>query len=253
LTSLIRQRGFADADFEKIFDIIDPVTGMRTTRKPDVVFTDGGTHIVSAKDGERLERESIATAIQYLRELSPVTRLGEVFALTYPRKGEKYHLHVLPSGRKQEISLVLETLEEVADVVVQAARGRIAEIERRQEPIQEEAGRLLRHTAAEMSERLEGIPDKELEEIFGGHDFFHSALASVLKGDERKDALRLGAAYLFVNQILFYVLLSQEAKRAGHESIYPQIEIIDRNSPRQLRDRYFALVSCSTYKDRLHF
>ena len=77
----------------------------------------------------QLERESIVTAIQYLRELSRVTNLGEVFALTYPRKGEKYHLHILPSGGKQKISLKLGSPEEVANTIVKAARGRMAEIE----------------------------------------------------------------------------------------------------------------------------
>jgi hypothetical protein len=95
LAGLLRERGFPDADFERFFDVIDAITRKTTQRKPDVVFSNGGTHIVSAKDGEHLERESISTAIQYVRELAPVTNLGEVFALTYPSKGEKYHLHVL--------------------------------------------------------------------------------------------------------------------------------------------------------------
>jgi hypothetical protein len=248
LAGLLQERGFPNADFERHFTIIDPITGKRVQRKPDVVFSNGGTHIISAKDGEHLERESIATAIQYLRELSSSVSLGEVFAVTYPRKGEKYHLHVLPSGGRQEISLVLEDLEEVANAIVQTVEGRIAQIEQKQEPVQDEAGRLLRYTATELADSLKGVPDRELEEIFGGHDFFHSALANVLKGDEREAALRLGAAYLFVNQILFYVLLSQEARRAGNEKLYPGIDMSDRSSPEQLRDKYFAIVRQKDYE-----
>jgi NADPH-dependent glutamate synthase beta subunit-like oxidoreductase len=82
LADLIRERGF-NAEYEYIYDVTDAITKERVQRKPDVVFWDGGTHLVSAKDGEQQERESIATAIQYLRDLSSITQVGEVFALTY--------------------------------------------------------------------------------------------------------------------------------------------------------------------------
>ena len=227
---------------------MDEATGKHAERKPDVVFSDGGTHIVSAKYGERLEREAIATAINYIRDLSPVTKLGEVFAVTYAKKGESFHLHVLPSGSKQEVSVVLDTLEEVADAISGTVRGRLAELEQRQEPVQDEAKRLLRYAAMDLAELLDKVPETELEEIFGGHNFFHAALETLLTKEERKEALRVGPAYLFVNQVLFYILLSQAAKTGGKEDVYPSIAREDRSSPEKLRDIYFSKVRRKDYE-----
>ena len=248
LAALLRTCGFPGADFERLFTIIDSATGKHAQRKPDVVIPNGGTHIVSAKDGERLEREALATAIQYIRDLSPVTKLGEVFALTYPRKGESFHLHVLPSGSRAEVSLVLDSLEEVSDAIAQTIRGRIAELEQRQEPVQDEAKRLLRYAAMDLAELLESVPEDELEEIFGGHDFFHAALETLLTKKERKEALKLGPAYLFVNQIFFYILLSQAAKAAGNDELYPAVKEKDRASPKRLHDEYFSRVRLKDYE-----
>jgi hypothetical protein len=227
---------------------MDPATGKHAPRKPDVVFSDGGTHIVSAKDGERLEREAIATAIQYIRDLSAVTRLGEVFALTYAKKGESFHLHVLPSGSRTEVSVVLDTLEEVADAISDTVKGRLVELEQKQEPIQDEAKRLLRYAAMDLADLLEGVPETELEEIFGGHNFFHAALETLLSKEERKEALKLGPAYLFVNQIFFYILLSEAAKAAGDEKLYPAIAQSDRSSPEKIHQEYFSRVRRKDYE-----
>jgi hypothetical protein len=248
LAGLLHTRGFPGADFERLFTVTDSVTGKHVPRKPDVVVPNGGTHIVSAKDGERLEREAIATAIMYIRDLSPVTTLGEVFALTYAKKGESFHLHVLPSGSRQEVSLVLDTLEEVADAIAETIHGRLAELAQEQEPIQDEAKRLLRYAAMDLADLLEGVPEVELEEIFGGHDFFHAALETLLSKEERNEALKLGPAYLFVNQVFFYILLSEAAKAAGDEKLYPVISQEDRSSPSRLHDEYFSRVRRKDYE-----
>jgi hypothetical protein len=138
------------------------------------------------------------------------------------------HLHILPSDHRHEISLVLETIGEVADNIVKTVKGRIAEIKSNQESTQEEAGRILGHKATEMAGTFEGIHEKDLEEIFGGHDFFYSALATLLKGEERK-MLRLSidrrllseigqieenksidtASYIVLSQILLLRLFSR--------------------------------------------
>ena len=117
LVSLLRKEGFSDASFERLFRVVDS-SGRLSTRKPDIVFTDGGTNVVSAKDGEKLESRAVSTAYGYMRYLAPATKLGEVFALTYPRNSrEKYHLHVLPRDKRDEVSLVLNSLNEVVEAI----------------------------------------------------------------------------------------------------------------------------------------
>lgn len=248
LVSLLQKKGFPDANFERIFKIIDPLTRKPTTRKPDIVFSDGGTNVISAKDGESLERQSVSSAYGYLRDLAPVTRLSEVFALTYPKSGEKFHLHILPLGDREEISLVLSTLEQVAKAIVDAVQGRIAELAGQQEPTENEARRILQYTAYELADSLSAVPDDKLETVFGGHDFFRSVFQKSLKGQERKKALRLGTAFLFINQILFYTLLSQAARKAGVPQRYPGIEPLDKSDPQALQDKYFEKVKAKDYE-----
>jgi tRNA1(Val) A37 N6-methylase TrmN6 len=248
LVSLLQKKGFSDANFERIFKIIDPLTRKPTTRKPDVVFSDGGTNVISAKDGESLERQSVSSAYSYLRDLAPVTRLSEVFALTYPKPGEKFHLHILPLGDREEISLVLSTLEQVAKAIVDVVQGRIAALAGQQEPTENEARRILQYTAYELADSLSAVPEDKLETVFGGHDFFRSVFQKSLKGKERQKALRLGTAFLFINQILFYTLLSQAAKTAGVPERYPEIELLDKSDPQALQEKYFEKVKAKDYE-----
>lgn len=248
LADLLRRRGFPDARFGRIFKIHDSVTGKPTTSKPDVVFTDGGTNVVSAKDGESLERKAVSSAFKYLRDLGPATKLGEVFAVTYPKQGEEYHLHVLPSGEREEISLVFDKLEEVADAITEVVKGRIAQLAAMQEPTQIEAGRMLRYTAYELADFLSGVPARQLEVVFGGHSFFHSVFGKKLKAKERREALRLGTAFLFINQVLFYALLSQSAQKVGTPDKYPAIEALDKSDPKILQEKYFSRVKARDYE-----
>jgi len=248
LVSLLQKNGFCDASFERIFKIIDPVTRKPTTRKPDIVFSDGGTNVISAKDGESLERKSVSSAYSYMRDLASVTRLGEVFAVTYPKPGEKFHLHILPLGEREEISLVLSTLQQVAGAIIDVVHGRISALAEQQEPTENEARRILQYTAHELADSLSGVPNDKLETVFGGHDFFRSVFQKSLKGKERQKALRLGTAFLFINQILFYTLLSQATKRAGDPQRYPEIEPLDKTDPQALQDKYFEKVKAKDYE-----
>lgn len=139
-------------------------------------------------------------------------------------------------------------MEEVAEIIDQTVKGRISEIESKQEPVHYEMGRILRYSSIELSQVIKGVPEEDLEEIFGGHDFFHSALESLLKEKEKSSALHLGVAYLFINQILFYILLSNTAKMQGTPEIYPEIKNEDKNSPIKLRDNYFLKVRLKDYE-----
>ena len=58
----------------------------------------------------------------------------------------------------------------------------------------------------------------------------------------------MGAAFLFINQILFYTLLSQSAKRAGTPELYPEIETLDRSDPEILQKKYFDKVKTRDYE-----
>src|SRR5438093_13371612 len=92
----------------------------------------------------------------------------------------------------------------------------------------------------QLSEALKGVPEKDLEAIFGGHDFFVSVLQHKLKDKKRRsEALRMGAAYLFTNQLLFYVLLSRASELAREENKNTPIRTKHHETPKRSHDRYF--------------
>lgn len=248
LVKALQAEGFPSARFEPQYHVF--VRGKKTERKPDIDFKDGGTHIISGKFGEANELAAFRSATEYSVDLkSVVDDLGEVFAVVYPgKKGEKFRLHVLPSsGRPGEVPFACDTLGELAKRVAKVVEGRIAELTR--EPLTEEAPRLILNGAAQLAESLKGIPDKDLEQIFGGHDFFVSVLQHKLKKKEkRSEALRMGASYLFTNQLFFYVLLSRTAELEGKPDKYPPISVEHAGSPNKIRSLYFERVRDVNYE-----
>lgn len=245
------KRWYETAGFERIFRVR---RGEGKKPKPDVSFLNGGVHLISGKFGERFEMRSFATADEYKEDLKSVIesygqKLGEVFAVTYPAgPREKFHLHVLPRPGRKELPFVLDSLDEVAATIKKTVDGLLEELENRAEPVLDEAERFLRWGAEDLSQCLRGVEMEELEIIFGGHGFFSSVLEAALEGQKREEALRKGTAYLFVNQVLFYVLLSQAADQAGQSELYPSIQGDHFGSPKVLRDEYFQRVRNKDYE-----
>jgi hypothetical protein len=252
LAAALDKRGFHSARFEAHYRAI--VQGKKRPRKPDVDFKDGGTHLISGKFGEAKELEAISSAQEYQMLLGPrMPDLAEVFAVVYPnpsRKGEKFRLHVLPThDRPGEAPFACDTLGELTDRIVDVVQGRIADLKR--EPLFDEAPRLLLSGATALSDTLKGVPEADLETIFGGHDFFVSVLEHRLRGPKRGDALRMGAAYLFTNQLLFYILLSRAAElggQAGQSEVFPRIDLEHSADPRTLSRLYFEKVRLINYE-----
>jgi hypothetical protein len=250
LVEALHARGFASARFEPHYEAI--IDGKRTPRKPDVDFKDGGTHLVSGKFGEAKESEALTSAFEYQIHLrGPIGDLAEVFAVVYPAaKTEKFRLHVLPTAQRQgEIPFACDTLGQLADRILAVIQGRIAEFER--EPLFVVAPRLLLNGAKVLAEGLRGVPDDALESVFGGHDFFVSVLEHRLKGSTRSEALRMGGAYLFTNQLLFYILLSRAAELSPdskQRKTYPRIKLEHASNPTTLSEEYFEKVRDINYE-----
>lgn len=248
LAEALKQLGFPLAQFEPIVKIHSGGRGI--TRKPDVGVRNGGFHFVSGKLGERKELEAYRSADEYRTVFAGLKDLGEVFAVTYPAgKGERFHLHILPRvGRESAVSFTVESLEALAVRIVDSIKGRIAEIEHFAEPLASVAPRFLRNAALELSEAIRGVKDEDLEQVFGGRTFFRSVLQGVLPKAARRETLRLGAAFLFANQVFFYVLLSRAAQKAGTPQVFPSIIPGHAKNPVDLWTFYFSKVRERDYE-----
>jgi len=248
LAEELKRLGFPLAQFEPIVKTLSG--GRSIVRKPDVGIKNGGYHFVSGKLGERQELEAYRSADEYKTTFDGLKDLGDVFAVTYPAgKGERFHIHVLPRvGRETAVSFTVESLESVAVRIADTINGRIAELDQFADPLASVAPRFLRNAALELAQGIKGVKDEDLEEVFGGKAFFRSVLQGSLPRTAKRETLRLGASFLFANQVFFYVLLSRAAARAGTPQVFPSIIPGHAKNPADLWTFYFSRVRERDYE-----
>jgi len=244
LTSLLKKHGFNNAEFEMIFHTFKGV------RKPDISFqNDKGLCLISAKLGLKKEVEAISSAQEYQQDFSHEFDLGETFSVTYPKKkGKKYHLRVLANKLHSSTAWVLNTLEEVGKKIKE-----VYEREWKRAIIGAESEitssiRVLRTGVVNLSSELMHIETDDFEDLFGGKQFFESVLGYHERKREKSKILRSAAAYLFVNQILFYEILSTELPNE-----YKKIKDSDLDNPESLKPRYFNKVLKKDYRPIFNF
>jgi hypothetical protein len=75
-----------------------------------------------------------------------------------------------------------------------------------------DAIKLLREAVSSVSDAFSKVEPKEVEDIFGGSIFFETVLGIEEEKEIPIQHLRDAAAYLLVNQILFYQILAKEKK-----------------------------------------
>jgi hypothetical protein len=253
LAATLRDRGFNAEGPSPVFHL--SVGEKQQVRKPDFAVYNGVIHIGSAKVGSRQEVQALTTAQEYSQQI-PLTKeltgksLGEVFAVTYPSRGETdFILHILArSGAHNEIPVITDSFDELADYISRALRGEFREVLLRAEPTQAEASRLLHNGAYTLADTLIGVKQSELEAAFGGHSFFRAVLATHIDPEKIPNILRLGTAFLFINQILFYSLLSRESDRGSKSNYeYHSIRPEHADSPEELQ-KYFEKVRDQNYE-----
>jgi type I restriction-modification system DNA methylase subunit len=243
LASELKCKNIETADFEVLFPTF------RGVRKPDVAFqVKDGIGIVSAKLGASKEVEAIASAQEYQQTIGKTLKIAETFSLTYPDVNENsFHLRVLASERHGTASWTFVNIGDVANKIEDIASGKwdIARLDI--ENSVNAAIRVLGSEVSEFSDAIGRIPLKEFELLFGGADFFQSVVGYDTTKENQESVLRSAAAYLFVNQILFYEILSKETGE------YPEIAEEDTDRPDLIKPKYFDLVLVKDYRPIFNF
>lgn len=242
LANAVRSRGFPTADFELILPTL------RGIRKPDVPFQSSeGFCFVSAKLGSDKEADGVASASEYQQSIGEVSTVAEAFSLTYPSGNKKeFHLRVLANKKHTTISWVLSDLDAVADKIAVIVRNdwEIAQVGK--ESTITSVIRVLRSGVIGLSSALTKSPPEDFENLFGGKYFFENVLGYEKIGENQQNDLKSAAAYLLVNQILFYEILVREA---GFTPITKE----DLTRPEVLKPRYFDQVLKIDYRPIFNF
>ena len=140
LADKLRQIGYESADFEIHFPILKG-----RPRKPDVAFTNGGTHIISGKMGANKEFDAFSTAQEYQQLIGGTTNLGEVFAIVYPAsRKESFILHLLANAKHERRVWRVDQFDEVAEIIHEVVEERVESLKHPIEPLDASVVRLLR-------------------------------------------------------------------------------------------------------------
>lgn len=243
LAAELKAKNLKTADFELLFPTFK---GMR---KPDIAFqVENGIGLVSAKLGASKEVEAIASAQEYQQTIGKTQKIAETFSLTYPSGNENaFHLRVLANDRHGTASWTFASIGDIAAKIDDIASGKwdIAGLDI--ENSVNAAIRVLRSGVLQFSSAIGRIPLKEFEILFGGADFFQSVIGYDTTKENQESVLRSAAAYLFINQILFYEILSRET------GDYPEILEEDADKPGLIKPKYFDLVLMKDYRPIFNF
>ena len=196
--------------------------------------------VFSGKMGTRRQMtEAINTAGDYQENIGRVEPVEEAFGVTYAEKGESFGLYALRSRSHPFKSYPPNTLEELADT--------ICSILVKKEPTPESSEalmiRLLRSGAEDVARAFDPLSARSLVAHLGSESPLTATVIMTVEPLEVSEAAaRSAGAYILVNQILFYHMLS------SHRELNLDKLNHDGFDPRALKTQYFAKVLDIDYK-----
>lgn len=250
ITNLLAKELVSHGVKAQVLEIIDTPSGKR---KPDIWCVNAGAYPVEAKFRERDLIDAIAKIENdYLKWYDQIGIKGG-FAILYPEELarpmrsdiiEKLAQNVtfkavamFPRKDTRNFSVYEGTLSEIAQILAE----HVLTPPRYVEPNMDYIIRALRESAQYITNTLRYLSGKELEALFGGKEVFEN----ILQYEEEKypiEALRLASAYLLINQLLFYHILSRRMPKR-----FDEIDSDSIKSPGDLT-RYFKKVLDVNYR-----
>ena len=235
----------------EVFPSIRTPSGIR---KPDIWCSNGGIYLIEAKYRERDLIDAIAKIQNDYMKWYDVLGINGAFAVLYPEELAK---PLLPDNLKRIISkakfkliamfpprdsrkcfTVYEgTLSHITNILAE----HILTPPEYVEPNTEYIIKALREVAEYITSSLKVLSGRELENFFGGKEVFEN----ILQYEEKEypiENLRLASAYLLVNQLLFYHVLSRWMPEK-----FPEIDADNIRKPVDLK-KYFDKVLNINYR-----
>jgi len=224
LTGLLTKLGL-EAYFERIIHL----SGIE---KPDIQIVKSGYYFIEAKQKPATLQDATAKAYKYQQSLiSKGVTPKAVFGVLYSSE---------PTGPCEVTAMFnfdpfftrqkTRNMEELADWIYNF----IINPPEKAEPDAELTINTLREIVSNITDQMGRIPAKDMENVFGGASVFENIL-EYKQENMPVEQMRRAAAFLVVNQLLFYRLLSKESND------YPDINEDLIRSPSDLLV-YFAKV-----------
>ncbi len=200
LTSLLRKMGL-DAYFERTLHL----SGIE---KPDIQIVRDGYYFIEAKQQPATLQDATAKAYKYQQSLiSKGITPKAVFGVLYSPESEgpceaSAMFNYDPFFVRHKVRNIEELAEWIHEFIINPPKI--------SEPDAETTINTLRDIVSNITTQMGKIPVKEVENVFGGESVFENIL-EYKQGTLPVDQMRRAAAFLIVNQLLFYRLLSKES------------------------------------------
>lgn len=254
ITSLLRDELLQLGVQAELFPVVNTPSGIR---KPDILCSNGGNYPLEAKFSGRDFLTAIAKVQNdYLKHYKLLNVKGG-FAILYPdqlanpmhpevvkdlaKKLDFKFVAMFPTDDPRPFKVYDKKLLEVAKIIAEL----VLAPHKVPEPSIDYIIKSLREAAMQLLTGLRHLTSKDLEGFFGGEDVFKN----ILQYDEDRypvEELKMGAAYLLVNQLLFYHAVSR------FRSEFDTIDSDQIQVPKDLK-KYFAKVLDVNYKTVFSF
>jgi hypothetical protein len=197
-------------------------------RPPDGLLIDGGTYVLETKlGGEADYFEDISRLTEWIKLRTAPIR--GAFAVLFPRELRRLpwesldHVARSPKVRYEVSGLFRDERpgDRHAGSLAEIANWIAEHVLRPPVVVEPDTGfviRVLAGAVGRLTHQMRGITAKDLEDIFGGRPVFQNIL-EVGPGRLPLESLRQAAAYLLINQLIFYGVLSR-----GDPDRYPAID-----------------------------
>ncbi len=229
LNEMLKRRGLT-AFFKKTYSTI------LGRKEPDITIeTSSGIFLLEAKLPPAGLPQAMSQAGDYKEAIGKTENIKGIFAVVYA-SGIKKDFEVWFDAR---FSLEhFRKLDELADWIAE----KVTEEPKPQVSVNtQKIVDILNANVVLINQSMQGVNAVEIEEIFGGRDFFSTVLDYEQESHISDAALKNAASYLLLNQILFYQILSSESK-------YDKIDVKALKSPHELHDKYFKKVIKDDYE-----
>lgn len=249
ITTLLKDELQSNGVKSELFPSVSTPNG---TRKPDILCSNGGMYPLEAKYFEKDLITAIAKVQNEYLKFHSVLNIKGGFAILYPeelsnpmpidavqslaRKLRFKLVAMFPDKDPRPFTVYEETLSKIGKIIAE----NVIAVPEQIHPSVDYMIKSLRDSALYILTGLKHLSDEDLVGFFGGKDVFRN----ILQYEESKypvEELRVGAAYLLVNQLLFYQAIA---------SVRPQLSMIEPDSISSASDlrQYFRKVLDINYK-----
>jgi len=208
-------------------------------KEPDITIeTPDGIFLVEAKMPPHGLPQAMSQAGDYKETVGQTEHIKGIFAIVYASGIKKEYESWFAFDSRFDLER-FRKLDDLADWIIE----KIREAPKPLAPVNtQKIIDVLNESVALINQSMQSVSASEIEEIFGGRDFFSTVLDYEQENNISDTALKNAASYLLLNQILFYQILSNEVKD------YQKIDVKQMRDASELHTRYFSRVLLDDYK-----